>query len=237
MNYEQPQRPTWACLTKDDNFGDASYARLDEYTLVCFRWIRPGNLVTPTGTTPIEGFWLGETPVTQAQWCAVMGTNPSRFSGSNKPVECVNYDDTLAFCSKLSAKLGGNCNLPTESQWEYACRADVYKDYNNGHDCTQPAGLDPALDRIGWFDKNSEDQTHDVRQKDPNVWGLFDMHGNVWEWCRYISGLIERDANAGRVVRGGSWFNRAWGCRAASRVRIEPGLRRHGLGFRLAITQ
>jgi formylglycine-generating enzyme required for sulfatase activity len=187
-----------------------------------------------------RAFWLGKTEVTQAQWEAVMGSNPSRFKGADRPVEQVSYDDALEFCRKLTAReraagrlpSGYEYTLPTEAQWEYACRAGTTGDY---------AG---SLDSMGWYGDNSGRQTHSVGQKQANAWGLYDMHGNVWEWCLdwyagSLPGGTVRDpsgpsSGSFRVIRGGSWNDAASRCRSANRNHFVPGF--FNLGFRLALS-
>jgi len=178
-----------------------------------------------------EGFWLGETPVTQSQWQAVMGDNPSRFKGANRPVEYISWEDAQRFIAALNEREGREVyRLPTEAEWEYACRAGT----------TGPYAGD--LNDMGWYDENSGGETRDVAQKQPNAWGLYDMHGNVWEWCSdwygAYSGQDETDprgpsSGSFRVVRGGSWSHWAGYCRSAFRDGSGPGYRGDGLGFRL----
>lgn len=185
-----------------------------------------------------QAFWLGKTQVTQAQWKAVMGSNPSHFIGDDRPVENVSWDDCKKFCRKLtkrnSALLpnGYQVALPTEAQWEYACRAGTVGDY---------AG---ELDRMGWYDSNSWRQTQIVAKKQPNAWGLHDMHGNVFEWCadwfgaypaRAVSNPTGPKSGSDRVMRGGGWFNNARSCRSADRSWGRPDFRYDGLGFRLSL--
>jgi len=189
-----------------------------------------------------RAFWLGKTEVTQAQWEAVMGSNPSKFKGVDRPVEQVSYDDALKFCRKLTERersagrlpSGYEYTLPTEAQWEYACRAGTTGDY---------AG---SLDSMGWYGDNSGNQTHPVAQKQANAWGLYDMHGNVWEWCwdwyaDKLPGGSVRDpvgpsSGPFRVRRGGSYYYTARHCRSAFRYFSEPGLGSDVLGFRLALS-
>lgn len=143
--------------------------------------------------TLTRAFWLGRTEVTQAQWRAVMGqaNNPSHFKGDELPVESVSWDEAEWFCAKLTKResaagrllAGVVYRLPTEAEWEYACRASTTGDFNDDSSCTVPEGKDPALDKLGWYGKNSGQKTHPVGRKLANKWGLHDMHGNVWEWC------------------------------------------------------
>ena len=209
--------------------------------------------------TITRGFWLGETPCTQEQWAAVMGGNPSHFKeqGSSRPVEQVSWEDCQGFCERLGRTVPGlDFRLPTEAEWEYACRAGTTSAFNDGSECTRPDGKDLALDRLGWHGEGfGEGETHPVREKQPNTWGLYDMHGNVWEWCedaaevqldpyRVVTDTYTDDAvdpvcrdRAWRVVRGGSYWNLARNCRSASRYAFEPGYRDRYLGFRLASGQ
>ena len=182
--------------------------------------------------TLTRGFWLGETPVTQKQWKSVMGDNPSVFKGANLPVEEVSWNDCQEFIQKVNAALNCGARLPTEAEWEYACRAGTSGAY----------GGTGELDELGWYDKNSGDKTHPVGQKKPNAWGLYDMHGNVWEWCSdwygdYPSGSVTDptgpSSGSSRVLRGGSWGCNARDCRSASRGRDYPGFRDYYGGFRL----
>jgi formylglycine-generating enzyme required for sulfatase activity len=180
-----------------------------------------------------QPFYLGKYPVTQAQWEAVMGNNPSHFTGNpNRPVENVSWDDVHAFLRKLNEREGaGDYRLPTETQWEYACRAG-----------TITPRYHQDITAMAWCNRNSNGQTQPVGQKLPNAWGLYDMLGNVWEWCH--DGLREyttdgaedplgpTDAGADRVFRGGSWDDPARVVRAAARDRDLPCNRHDHLGFR-----
>lgn len=195
-----------------------------------------------------RGFWMGKFPVTQAQWEGVVGSNPSRFDGADLPVEGVSWDDISesgGFLDKANrfGRAGEAFSLPTEAQWEYACRAGTTTALNNGMDLTTDYGNCPNLDQVAWYGGNSGETTHPVGQKKAKAWGLHDMHGNVWEWCSdgyddYPPGpLVDpRGADSGtyRVLRGGSWCLGANCCRAASRTYYNPAYGSYGVGFRLA---
>jgi formylglycine-generating enzyme len=262
--------PVWAEVFGEDDCGIFAECSVKEVRFV-WRWICPGKFTMGSPEDEegrwqrderegpqhevilTRGFWLGETPVTQAQWQAVMGDNPSHFKGDQRPVECVTWPECRDFVTKLNALLPGlHAALPTEAQWEYACRAGTQTAFHDGSACNEPSGKDPALDKLGWFDKNSDGQTHAVKLKAANEWGLYDMHGNVWEWCRdawdeksYAKrGKItldpetkKDDESAFRVVRGGSWYNRAKTSRAAIRGWNRPEYRWGNRGLRLAAGQ
>jgi len=169
-----------------------------------------------------RGFWMGKYEVTQEQWKAIMGkgNNPSCYKGDNLPVERVSWNDVQDFIQKLNAKTGKHFRLPTEAEWEYACRAGTTTAYCFGDSAGQ-------LPQYAWYDENSGQQAHPVGQKKPNAWGLYDMYGNVLEWCQ------DRYGNC-RVYRGGSCFNDEWECRSAYRYRLYESDRDCVLGFRLA---
>jgi formylglycine-generating enzyme required for sulfatase activity len=179
-------------------------------------------------------FYLGKHEVTQGQWQAIMGTNPSFFKGDpNLPVESV-YDGVQEFIRRLNAKEGGTqYRLPTEAEWEYAARAGTT--------------TERQLREFVWYSTNSGDKTHPVGQKKPNAWGLYDMHGNVWELVQdwygpYTAGAVVDPTGPSsgtlRVIRGGSWYSDAGDCRSASRIcdGCVPGSRAGGVGFRLLRT-
>ena len=195
----------------------------------------------PVTTVTLRPFWLAKTEVTQAQWEAVMGGHPSEFEGGQLPVESVSWNDAMEFCRKLTERerqagrlpTGNIYTLPTEAQWEYACRAGTTGDY---------AG---QVDAMAWYEKNSRDATHAVGTKQANAWGLYDMHGNVWEWCldwygAYSGGRVTdpKGVPSGsiRVLRGGSWGSVAYGARSASRGNGGPGFRNGLIGFRPALS-
>ncbi len=194
-----------------------------------------------TRVTITKPYWLGKTEVTQGEWEAVMGSNPSEFKGANLPLETVSWTEAMEFCRKLTAREGAAerlpegyvYTLPTEAQWEYACRAGITGDH---------AG---ELDAMGWYTQNSGNMTNPVGTKRANAWGLHDMHGNVFEWCAdwfasYAGGSV-RDpqgpsSGSDRVCRGGGWRVSADLCRSADRDYEGSGNRGDGLGFRLALS-
>ena len=195
-----------------------------------------------------QGFYLGKYEVTQDQWQAVMGDNPSDFSGCGRcPVEKVSWEDAQVFIGRLNARSGGErYRLPTEAEWEYAARAGTTTGTYAG-DVTEPLGNDPVVNGIAWYDENSGGRTHPAGQKAPNGFGLYDMLGNVYEWVGdwkgdYPGGAVTDPAGPGsgseRVFRGGGWasFN-GWGCRSTGRPGISPGDRNPILGFRLLRTE
>jgi formylglycine-generating enzyme required for sulfatase activity len=187
-------------------------------------------------------FYLGKCPVTQEQWDAVMGSNTSSFKGPKNPVETVSSDDCQQFLGKLNAKSaagGGKFQLPTEAQWEYACRAGSKTKYCFGDDTSK-------LGEYAWYEANSGGKTHPVGEKKPNAWGLYDMHGNVWEWCQdwnddgdYAQSPSDDPAGpaTGRfhVARGGGWGVPAWFCRSANQLLAEHGYREDALGLRVSL--
>jgi len=179
-------------------------------------------------------FYMGKYPVTQKQWEKVMGSNPSKFRGEDRPVESVSWNGVQEFIKKLNEKeSAGKYRLPSESEWEYACRAGTTTRYSFGDD-------ESKLDDYAWYSENSGYETHPVGQKKPNFWGLYDMHGNVWEWCKdnwhknYDGAPSDGSAGeVGRVYRGGCWISIAGFCRSAIRGRNVPDLRVGNLGFRV----
>ena len=193
----------------------------------------------PQHEVMLSDYYIGETQVTQALWKAVMGENPSFFEGENSPVEVVSWNDCQEFIKKLIAKTGQTFRLPTEAEWEYAARG------GNKRLGYQYAGSD-SIDDVAWYGDNSGNKTHPVKQKKANELGLYDMSGNVWEWCqdrygKYGSGK-ETDPTGPskgsfRVVRGGGWNYDAQGCRVAYRNDGAPGNRNINIGFRLALVQ
>ena len=228
-------------------------------------WIKPGTFMmgSPENelgrsddevqhqVTLTKGYWLGKYEVTQAQYEAVTGSNPANFKGSNRPVENVNWFDAVNFCEKLTEieKAAGRLpegyeyTLPTEAQWEYACRAGTAAALNSGKNLSDESECS-EMDEVGWYGYNSDNETHSVGQKMPNAWGLYDMHGNVWEWCldKYedyptssVTDPVGPDTGVHRVKRGGSLDLIAGSCRSAYRNSYSPEGRDFIFGFRVAL--
>jgi len=203
-----------------DTFGDGYY---DE---------KPVHQVT------LSDFYLGKYPVTQGQWKAVMGNNPSRFNkGDNYPVEQVSWEDVQKFIKQLNRNTGKKYRLPTEAEWEYAARSGGKKEAWAG------TSSESELGAYAWYSANSVGQTQPVGQKKPNGLGLYDMSGNVWEWCQdwyagYLKGPLTNPTGPSsgqhRVLRGGSWYFNAGDVRAANRYGDSPGFRDLNIGFRVA---
>ncbi len=197
-----------------------------------------------------KGFWLAETAVTQALWQVVMDKNPSQFEGENRPVENISWNDVRDFMGKFN-QIHPNLTvrLPWEAEWEYACRAGTETPFNFDDEL--------MLDKVnynGYWDKwefaeQAKKKTVVVKSYPCNRWGLYDMHGNVWEWCEDTwqeklgrevvtdpwEGQEKPAAGAARVVRGGSWYNLGGDCRSAFRGGVGPDFRDDYLGFRLAL--
>lgn len=190
----------------------------------------------PVHSVTLSGYMIGETEVTQALWKAVMGSNPSYHKGDNLPVERVSWDDCQEFIRKLNSITGRSFRLPTEAEWEYAARG------GSGSRGYEYSGSD-NLDSVAWYTGNSSDNTHAVKTKAPNELGLYDMSGNVWEWCRdwygpYPSGPQTNpsgpSSGSDRVLRGGSSYDGATYCRVALRLSDTPS-NRSVLGLRLVL--
>lgn len=221
------------------------------------------NAERPVRIVTISTFAMGKYEVTQSKWKAIMGTNPSNFIGDSLPVEKVSWHDAVAFCNALSLQEGltptytiigknttcdFNANgyrLPTEAEWEYACRAGTTTDYYSGNRTSSSKAdyFDAKLDEIGWYLNNSDSTTHIVGQKRPNNFGLFDITGNVFEWCwDYATinydGLSQTNptgpTNGGsRICRGGSCFYVPYKSRSAFRLSYAPESMFSGVGFRV----
>jgi len=194
-----------------------------------------------TWTVAIQPFLLSKHLVTQEMYNTIMGTNPSMFKGNNKPVESISWKEAIEFCNQLSKQQGLECcyltslenediqfnpntngyRLPTEAEWEFACKANTTGiRYGN-------------LDDIAWYKENSNGETQSIGEKMPNSWGLYDMLGNVWEWCSDI--YDETVYGSYRIIRGGGWSDEPRGCMATNRRRSHPiAFKIDDLGFRIA---
>jgi len=247
--------PTWASEWGEDRLHGPWCAFEVGDVVQRLRWIPPGvfwmgspedeegrsSHEGPRHLVSIDsGFWMFDTPCTQALWEAVMGENPSHFKvadrpkeRADRPVESVSWEQCQEFLTALNSRLDGvQLSLPSEAQWEYACRAG-----------TETARYSENLDAIAWYHENSGNETHSVAGKEANSWGLYDILGNVWEWCAdvWVNDYTEKarassaeSAAARRVFRGGSWGLVARGVRAAFRYHYEPSYRDGYLGFRCA---
>ncbi|MFC1792629.1 SUMF1/EgtB/PvdO family nonheme iron enzyme [Planctomycetota bacterium] len=197
--------------------------------------------------TLTKEFWIGAYEVTQQQYENVMGSNPSEFKGSNRPVDNASWDDAQEFIHKLNERerkakrlpVKAQYRLPTEAEWEYVCRAGSQTAYCFGNDAGH-------LKNYAWFNENSGKQTHDVGKKRPNAWGLYDMHGNLCEWCSdwYSSNSYTSKprvdpkgptSGSSRVLRGGSWYYNPERCRSATRRGLPPKNRNLNYGFRVVL--
>jgi formylglycine-generating enzyme required for sulfatase activity/nucleoside phosphorylase len=278
------ERPAWAIDSGRDNYG--LWAAFEvEGVRQRMRWIPPGTFLmgSPSSeaghrdregpqheVTLTRGYWLGETPVTQALWVAVIGDNPSRFVGDDRPVERVSWSDCQEFIARVNRVVEGlETRLPTEAEWEYACRAGTTAATWVGDLSLRGDNDAPELDAIAWYGGNSgvdfefkdgadssgwpEKQhphtsagTHPVGRKAPNPFGLYDMLGNVWEWCAHgkrvylddpVTDPVRGREDSFRIDRGGAWSSSARWVRAAYRGVIPRESRDDGLGFRLAAGQ
>ena len=196
----------------------------------------------PQHRVDLQEFYLGKYPVTQEQYQAVRGNNPSHFHNKpQNPVEKVSWNDVQEFCQKLNQQTGKKYRLPNEAEWEYACRAGTQTHYYFGDNAEQ-------LREYAWYRDNSGSTTHLVGQKKPNNWGLYDMHGTVWEWCedRWYENYGDSPKDGGswnenysqssaKVLRGGSWSGYARDCRSANRGWNYADFRGFGIGFRVAL--
>ena len=281
--------PPWAGGWGEDDYGawvELLLEQQDSFVCQRLRWIPPGTfwMGSPADEpgrldkegprhllTLSKGYWLFDTPVTQALWQAVMGTTPSKFQSLDRPVEKVSWQDCQEFLKQINSRIPGlELGLPSEAQWEYACRGGTDEALYSGGFEILGDGNAPALDAIAWYGGNSgvdfelekgyditylenrqydlnPSGTHPVGLKQPNAWGLYDMLGNVWEWCedgqrQYSADLVSDpmgslEPGAVRVIRGGSWLSRARICRCAYRDWSPPGDRVGSLGFRCARVQ
>jgi formylglycine-generating enzyme required for sulfatase activity len=210
---------------------------------------------SPQHKVTVEPFYMGKYPVTQAQWEAVMGNNPSRFKGKNRPVENVSWNDAVEFCKRLSDMTGKTYRLPSEAQWEYACRAGTTSPFYFGETITTDLANYRGTDRTiggttysGSYGSGPKgvyrEETTEVGSFPPNAFGLYDMHGNVWEWCADSwhgnyegapsdGSVWEGGDESRRVLRGGSWLNNPRYARTANRNRFTSDERFDIYGFRV----
>ena len=198
----------------------------------------PDDDEKPTHTVTLSDYYIGETEVTQELWAAVMGSNPSEFTGNmQRPVEQVSWEDCQTFIRKLNELTGANFRLPTEAEWEFAARGGRN---SRGYQYSGSSNLGD----VAWYRDNSSDTTHPVKTKSPNELGIYDMSGNVWEWCQDWYGNYSSSSQtnptgpstgSSRVRRGGGWSNYARYCRSANRGNDAPSGRSLGLGLRLVL--
>ena len=191
----------------------------------------------PVHQVTLSDYYIGETEVTQALWKAVMETNPSYYKGDRNPVKNVSWDDCQEFIRKLNSLTGRTFRLPTEAEWEYAARGgNQSKGYKYSGSNT--------LSSVAWYTDNSSSQTHAVKTKSHNELGLYDMSGNVYEWCSDWYGSYQSSTQTNpqgpssgynRVLRGGSWYDGARYCRVSRRNCNSPGSRSDGYGLRLVL--
>ena len=192
----------------------------------------------PVHSVTLSDYYIGETEVTQELWEAVMGSNPSYFEGDNqRPVENVSWNDCQKFIKKLNRLTGKEFRLPTEAEWEYAARGGKY---SRGY---KYSGSNNS-DEVAWYDSNSGSKTHPVKTKKDNELGLYDMSGNVWEWCNDWWGCYQSNSQTNptgpsegesRVLRGGGWCYFDMGVRVSRRDYLTPGYRHIIIGLRLAL--
>jgi formylglycine-generating enzyme required for sulfatase activity len=208
------------------------------------------NLI-PTNLS--AGFWMGEMEVTQKQWTALMPENPSKYQDKERPVDSVTWEEANQYIAKLNAlphltdqwRSTWRFSLPTEAQWEQACRAGHPTSFNNGSFYSRRLRSTSPAEGIAWFMDNAKATTQTVGTKEPNPWGLFDMHGNVWEWCQdwyyptLLGGIDPTGPQIGteRVLRGGGFSSPESEIRAARRSRLDPTARYSSVGFRVAIVR
>lgn len=252
--------PSWAEVIGQDRYG--LYADLNLNGIVQrFRWIAPGTFwmgspvseperlsrETQHEVTLTEGYWLADSACTQALWIAVMDNNPSGFEDDpNHPVENVSWNDSQRFVERLNAKIRNfEARLPTEAEWEYACRAGTSTPFSFGYNITpEQVNYNGNHPYAGGKKDLYREKTVPVKSLPVNPWGLYEMHGNVWEWCEDWFGDYPNDAvinptgaetGVNRVLRGGSWIIYARDTRSANRFRLEPDYRLISIGFRLAL--
>jgi formylglycine-generating enzyme required for sulfatase activity len=274
FNYlPRPFPPAWASAWGDDQFGLWAEFTYQDHIVQRMRWIEPGQFVMGAPEDEAEsyegewpqhrvvlsnGFWLADTTCTQALWQAVMGSNPSRFvaekqGGMMHPVEQVSYLMVQDFLQRLQISLPAcSLTLPTEAEWEYACRAGSTTAFYFGTSIsTAQINYDGNYPYAGGQKGEYRGATVAVKALPANAWGLYQMHGNVWEWCAdtmrtykvtaaYDPGLEQAlatafDTEAARVLRGGGWGNDARGARSAFRIHDQPGGLSFNIGFRFVL--
>lgn len=225
------------------------------------RWIQPGNFLIGSPEDEPErssdelqhevvltqGFWLADTACTQALWQAVIGENPSCFRGAKRPVENISFKDCERFLVQINQLRSLELQLPTEAQWEYACRAGMETPFLFGETITvEQVNYDDDYPYQGCEKGKYRKETVDVKTLPANQWGLYEMHGNIWEWCSdwygpYNKGRIVNpvgpETGEARVLRGGSWVDLARYCRSAFRYALRPGKRYESCGFRISRSQ
>lgn len=203
-----------------------------------------GRFDSETPQHPVRithGFYMGIYEVTQEQYEAVTGNNPSDFKAPKNPVEQVSWNDAVEFSKKLSAQTGMTAHLPTEAEWEYACRGGTTTRYSFGDE-------DRDIADVGWYSNNSGDKPNPVGLKKPNPFGLYDMHGNIWEWTAdwyepdyYAKSPVDDPQGPAtgtvKAIRGGSWRNEPFRCRSAFRFMLDPPGRNNPIGFRVVIEE
>ncbi len=244
------QKPGWASRVGRDRFG--LFADLEIQGIIQrFRWLEPGSFMMGSPEDEPErldeetqykvilnqGFWLADSTVAQELWQLVMGKNPSNFKSRQRPVETVSWEDIRKFIDKLNKLMPGlSVCLPTETQWEYGCRAGSITPFSFGDTITpEQVNYDGNYPYNDGKKGAYREQTVAVKTLPCNAWGLYEMHGNVWEWCQdWFLEDLGPEEGGNRVVRGGSWLNYGRFVRSAIRVRAHPGDRRDYIGFRLA---
>ncbi len=217
------------------------------FEMGCVSGVACGSDEHPVHWVCLNGFWMGKYEVTQGQWQQVMERNPSYFNKdkvgrdtSNHPVEQVSWNDVQEFLWKLNEQAEEErYRLPSEAEWEYAARAGTETLFCFGNEAEK-------LSEYAWYDNNSDGQTHPVGTRRPNAWGLYDMHGNVWEWCQdwYDSTYYSKSPSKNphrpssgnfRVLRGGSWYIYPWYCRSAFRLNRSSDVWYRDIGFRITV--
>lgn len=227
---------------------------------MCFVYIEPGTFImgspiTEHGRKPDEtehkvtitkGFYMQTTHVTQMQWRDLMGNaHVPCFNecGDDCPVDRISWEESMAFIEKLNKKEGTDrYRLPTEAEWEYACRAGTDTAFSTGNHSETECEFDPVVDKVAWYCANSKGSIQPVAQKEPNAWGLYDMHGNLYEWCMdwydyypegHTTDPVGPETGETKVLRGGAWLYLIWHARSAHRRHHVPTFRNYYTGFRV----